>query len=128
MKETKKTTSATRITYQGYGYGFKVNIVEQIENGQLSMNQAATQYEVSRSSVQEWVRKYGNLDKKLKSMGGRSPKQEIAALKKKLKQAELEREILKLAVEIVEDEYGIDVKKKYLNNYQKDILRNIKKD
>jgi SOS response regulatory protein OraA/RecX len=60
-------------------------------------------------------------------MGGRSPKQEIAELKKKLKQMELERDILETALEIVEDEYGVDVKKKFLSQYQRDTLKKLKK-
>jgi hypothetical protein len=31
MKKKKKITLATKPTYQGYSYGFKVAIVEQIE-------------------------------------------------------------------------------------------------
>ncbi len=77
------------------------------------------EYDVSRSAIQKWIKKYGNLDKKLREMGGRSPKQEIAELKKKLKKAELEREIWQLAVEILEDEYGIDVKKNTCPNIRK---------
>ncbi|MGE4288936.1 MAG: hypothetical protein AB7E36_09620, partial [Salinivirgaceae bacterium] len=67
------------------------------------------------------------LDRKLREMGGRSPKQEIEELKKKLERAEMERDILETAIEIIEDEYGVDVKKKFLSQSQKDILRRLKK-
>ena len=33
------------------------------------MNQAAKENEVCRGSIQKWVKKYGNLDKKLRNMG-----------------------------------------------------------
>ncbi|HEY4786484.1 MAG TPA: hypothetical protein VIH57_10565, partial [Bacteroidales bacterium] len=79
-------------------------------------------------AIQKWMKNYGNLDKKLREMGGRSPKQEIAELKKKLKQTELERDILETALEIVEDEYGVDVKKKFLSAYQRDTLKKSKKE
>jgi len=59
---------------------------------------------------------------------GKSPKQEIAELKKKLRKAEKERNLWRVAVEIIEDEFGIDVKKKYLTEYDRNILREIKKD
>lgn len=128
MKETKRDEQATQITYQGYSWGLKISIIEEVERGQISINQAAIKYGVSRTAIQKWMKNYGNLDKKLREMGGRSPKQEIAELKKKLKQAELERDILETALEIVEDEYGVDVKKKFLSAYQRDTLRKSKKE
>jgi transposase-like protein len=127
MKERKEESQATKITYQGYSWGLKISIIEEIENGQISINQAARKYRVSRTAIQRWMKKYGNLDKKLREMGGRSPKQEISELKKKLKKIELERDILETAIEIIEDEYGVDVKKKFLSQYQRDILKKQKK-
>lgn len=128
MKETKQEEQATQITYQGYSWAVKIGIIEEVERGHLSINQASIKYRVSRTTIQKWMKKYGNLDKKLREMGGRSPKQEIAELKKKLKQAELERDILETALEIIEDEIGIDVKKKFLTAYQRDTLRKGKKE
>lgn len=127
MKDSKKQESATKITYQGYSWGLKITIVEEVENGQLSINQAAKKYGVSRAGIQKWVKKFSNLDRKLRDMGGRSPKQEIQELKKKLKRAEMERDILDVAIDIMKDEYGVDVKKKYLSQHQKDMLRDLKK-
>lgn len=122
-----KQNPATKITYQGYSWGTKISIIEEIECGRLSINQAAIKYGVSRTGIQKWIKKFGNLDRKLREMGGRSPKQEIAELKKKLQKAELERDILETALEIVEDEYGVDVKKKFLTQFQRDTLRSLKK-
>ncbi len=123
MRKEKKSTLATKPTYQGYSHGFKINIVEKVENGQLSCRQAATHFNVSRRSVTNWVKKYGNLDKKLRGMSGKSSKQEIAELKRKLKRAEAERDIWKLSAEIIEEELGIDVKKKYLSDVDKRFLK-----
>jgi len=126
MRKKKIITLASKPTYQGYSYGFKIAIIERIENGQISINQAAKEYDCSRGAIQKWRKKYANLDKKLLSMGGKSPQQEINELKKKLRQAESKVHIWELAMEIIEEEYGVDVKKKYLTNYQKQVLRNIK--
>lgn len=131
MKKKKLITLASEIktkpTYQGYSYAFKVAIVDRVEQGQISINQAAKEYEVSRSAIQKWVKKYGNLDKKLKSMGGKSPKQEIAELKKKLKEAQTNALIWKTAVEILEEDFQIDAKKKYLTEYQRQFLKKTEK-
>lgn len=125
--EMKKEASKNP-TYQGYSYAFKVAIVDKVEQGLFSINQAAKEYNVSRSAIQKWVKKYGNLDKKLRNMKGKSPKQEIAELKKKLKIAEQKALIWELAVEIVEEDYGLDVKKKVLTEYQKEVLRRLEKE
>jgi len=127
MKQEKNVSQAEKITYQGYSWGLKISIIEEIENGQISINQASKKYDIGRSTIQKWMNKFGNLDKKLREMGGRSPKQEIDELKKKLARMEMERNILESAIEIVEEEYGLDVKKKFLTQSQKDTLRRIKK-
>jgi transposase-like protein len=127
MRETKNEKSAERITYQGYSWGLKISIIEEVENGQISINQASKKYQIGRSTIQKWMTKFGNLDRKLREMGGRSPKQEIEELKKKLARMEMERNILVSAIEIVEEEYGVDVKKKFLSPSQKDTLRRLKK-
>jgi len=127
MKAKKTITLATKPTYQGYTYAFKIAIVERVEQGQISINQAAKEYDVSRSGIQKWIKKYGNLDKKLLQLGGKSPQQEIAELKKKLREAEKKAIIWECAVEIIEEDFKIDVKKKYLTDYQKSVLRNMEK-
>lgn len=127
MRDKKTITLASKPTYQGYSYAFKVAIVERVENGQLSINQAAKEYDVSRSSVQKWIKKYGNLDRKLRSMKGKSPQQQIKELKKKLQEAQKKNIILEATIEILEDDFQIDAKKKYLNAYQKSVLRKLNK-
>lgn len=47
-------------------------------------------------------------------MGGKSPKQNIADLRAKLRVAEGENEVLKAVMSIIEEEYGEEVLKKYL--------------
>lgn len=128
MKTNKTITLASpKPTYQGYSHAFKMAIVEQVERGNLSTNQAAKEYEVSRSAIQKWIKKYGNLDRKLKELGGKSPKQEIAELKKKLAEAEQRALIWECTVELLEEDFKIDAKKKYLSDYQKSVLRKINK-
>ena len=56
-------------------------------------------------------------------MGGKSLKQEIAELKKKLRLAEERALIWECAVEILEEDFKIDAKKKYLTVSQRSILK-----
>jgi len=128
MKRKKTITLASKPTYQGYSYAFKVAIVDRVEQGQVSINQAAKEYDVSRSAIQKWVKKYGNLDRKLRELGGKSPKQQIQELKKKLAEAEKRALIWETTVEILEEEFQIDAKKKFLSKYQRDVLRKLNKN
>ncbi len=69
----------------------------------------------------------GNKDKKLRELKGKSSKQEIQALRKKIKELEMQSAILESAIEILEEEYGIDVKKKCLPESAIRLLKDIKK-
>ena len=97
-----------------YSYAYKMEVVESIENGKLSQNQASKHYGVHRKTISGWLQKYGNFEKKLREMGGKSPKQNIADLRAKLRVAEGENEVLKAVMSIIEEEYGEEVLKKYL--------------
>jgi transposase len=127
MKFESDEPQARKITYQGFSWGLKIGIIEEIENGQISINQASIKYGIGRSTIQKWITKFGNLDRKLREMGGRSPKQEIQELKKKIQRLETEKDILESAIEIIEDEYGVDVLKKFLPESLKRTLRELKK-
>jgi len=97
-----------------YSYAYKMEVVESIENGKLSQNQASKIYGVHRKTISGWLKKYGNFEKKLREMGGKSPKQNIADLRAKLRVSEGENEVLKAVMGIIEEEYGEEVLKKYL--------------
>jgi transposase len=123
----KKTDPATKVTYQGYSHGLKRSILAEVENGQTSINQAAKKYGVSRSAIQRWMGKMGTFDKKLRAMGGNSAKQEIQRLRQKIKDLETQKAILETAIEIVEEEFGVDVKKKFLPESLKGTWRRLRK-
>ena len=55
MRKKKSITLSSKPTYQGYSHGFKLAIIERIENGQLSIRQAAKEYDVSSSGIRKWM-------------------------------------------------------------------------
>jgi transposase len=97
-----------------YSYAYKMEVIESIENGKLSQNQASKVYGVHRKTISTWLQKYGNFEKKLKEMGGKSPRQELADLRAKLRVSQGENQVLKAVMGIIEDEYGEEMLKKYL--------------
>lgn len=97
-----------------YSYAYKMKIIEQVENGHLSQNQASKRYGVSRKTIAAWLKKYGNFEKRLKEMGGKSPTQEIADLRAKLRVLEDENIVWHAIFDIIKDEYGEEAVKKYM--------------
>lgn len=126
-KRQENESQAEKITSQGYSFAFKKVVLADVENGLISINQASIKYKVSRSTIQDWIKKYGNLDKKLRNMGGKSAKQEIQELRKQVKELKTQKLILETAIEVVEEELGIDVKKKCLPESMKATLRKLNK-
>jgi len=112
MKEYE--INATERWKNRYSYALKMEVVETILNGKLSQNQASKVYGVHRKTISGWMYKYGNFEKKLREMGGKSPKQNIAELRAKLRVAEGDKEVLMAVISMLEEEYGEDVIKKYL--------------
>ena len=123
----KKVTPAEELIVKTYSYGFKRQVLDAIENGQVSINQSAKLHGICRSTIQGWMQKFGNFEKKLKQMGGKSAQQEIRELRKRIKQLEAEKLIYETAFEVLDEELKIDSKKKYLPPSLQDFLKNSEK-
>ncbi len=86
-----------------YKKEFKVMIVELIDNGQ-KISTISSEYDLNQSMVNRWKREFHNKNKP--SFTGKGiislsdSDKEIRRLKKELKEAQLERDILKKAVGI----------------------------
>lgn len=110
-----------------YSFGFKRQVLDAIENGQVSINQSAKLHGICRSTIQSWMKKFGNFEKKLKQMGGRSAQQEIRELRKRIKDLEAEKIIYDLAFDVLDKELKIDSKKKFLPVSLQNFLQSTKK-
>ena len=114
MEEQKKKRRSQR----DYSLPFKLQVVHEVEKGELSYKKAQRKYGIQgRSTVLIWLRKHGTLDWRSNNpmKGKQTPQQKIRALEKKLKRLELEKEILNKAVEIADDQLGTDIRQKYLD-------------
>ena len=118
-----KKPPAESYKYYRYSYSFKKQVIEEIENGQISMNAASIKYEVSRSTLKRWFDKMGNFDKKLRSMKGKSPGEKIREMKARIDRLEQEKEILSFAIDMISEETGTDMLKKYLPESQKNLKK-----
>ena len=73
---------------------------------------------LARPTIVAWEKKYGNLEKNYLKMGEKTPQQEIVELKAALRASNAENKTLKYIMEIIQEEYGEDVVKKYLPGLQ----------
>ena len=101
-----------------YSYAFKMEVIEAFQSGQMSQRQVTRKYGVHRTTIVAWEKKYGNLDKNYLRMEEKTPQQELVELKAALRAAKEENKTLKYIMDIIRDEYGEEVVKKYLPGLQ----------
>lgn len=101
-----------------YSYAFKMEVIEAFQSGQMSQRQITRKYGIGRPTILAWQKKYGNLEKNYLKMGEKTPQQEIVELKAALRASYTENKTLKYIMEILQEEYGEEVVKKYLPGLQ----------
>ncbi|MNT30795.1 helix-turn-helix domain-containing protein [Solitalea canadensis] len=111
-----------------YSMSFKLQVVQEVEQGELSTTGAQRKYGIqARSTIVNWLRKYGNLDweNQTPSNMPKTPEQKILELEAKVKllekqKATLERQayvadkkviIFDMMIDLAEQEYKIDIRK-----------------
>ena len=115
--ETTAAISNTKRTQKDYSLPFKLQLVEEVEKGELTYKQAQRKYGIQgRSTVLVWLRKHGRLDwsKRGSMKKDQIPQQRIRELEKEIKRLKGDKEILEIAIDVAEEELGIPIRKKYL--------------
>lgn len=96
---------------------FKLQVVDEVEKGVLSQNAAQRKYGIqSGATILVWLRKHGRLDWLPKSGMKKKapPNKKIKDLEKRIRYLEAEKEILNRAIDIADDMFDTDIRKKYL--------------
>ena len=118
-------------TQKDYTLAFKLQVVSEVENGQIGITAARRKYGIQgHGTIRRWIEKYGQYDKsyKLKNSMAKSPEQELLELRQKMKLLEkenrrLEKELKQtnikasffdVMIDIAEDEFQIPIRKKSL--------------
>jgi transposase len=100
---------------------FKVGKVLELERGQTRVSEICKQYELSSVSVYRWITKFGSMKKKKERLIVESQSDTKQLLELKRKVAELERiigqkqillDFKDKMIDIAEEMYGVDIKKK----------------
>lgn len=99
-----------------YSLAFKLHVVDEVEKGLLSQSSAHQKYGIQgTSTVLVWLRKHGCLDwTSKKVMGKPTPNKKIKELEKKIKRLEQEKIILNKAIDVADELYDTNIRKKFL--------------
>lgn len=89
----------------------KLFVVDQIQNGQISTNFASKKYDVPRTTISYWIRKYSTL---VQQNTGMSKNDEIKKLKEKIEELEFVKDFQQDIIADMELITGVDMSKKSL--------------
>lgn len=120
---------AVRRTQCDYSISFKIQVVREVESGELSVRGALRKYGIqSHGTVLNWLRKYGNFDRELqvKFAMEKTPEQKLLELEAKVRLLEKQKQSLEqqlkfqqdkaimfdMMIDIAEKELKIPVRKK----------------
>ena len=123
MKDRKPPCQKT--SYKKVGFDLKLLIIDQIQNGQISINHASEKYQVSRSSIDYWLKKYSTLEQKKLGM---SKKDEIKKLKERIEELEFVKDFQQDIIADMELITGVDMSKKSLPKTLADEIEKKKQD
>jgi transposase len=126
MKEEK--INYVKRSQKNYSMSFKLQVVQEIEQGELSTTGAKQKYGIqSRSTIVNWLRKYGKFDwqNQTPSHMPKSPEQKLmeleqevrllkkqkAFLEKQVKQSDKKAILFDMMIDLAEKEYNIPIRK-----------------
>lgn len=105
-----------------FSEGFKRSKVLEIEKGLLRVSELAREYELTRTAIYKWINRYSRMHKKKERMiiESDSDTKKLQLMKEKIRELERiigQKQILidfqQKVIELAEDEYKIDIKKKF---------------
>jgi transposase len=98
-------------SYQKVTLETKLFVVDQILNGQVSTNFASKKYDVPRTTISYWIRKYSTL---VQQNTGMSKLDEIKKLKERIEELEFQKDFQQDIIADMELITGVDMSKKSL--------------
>ena len=128
--KTSANIGYVKRTQKDYSISFKLQVVGEIESGQLVRLEACNKYGIqSRSTITQWLRKHGTFDWEnlSKETVAKTPEQKILELEAKVKLLEKQKAraehlaeradkkviIFDMLVDMAEKEYDIQIRKNY---------------
>ena len=111
-----------RRSQRDYSLAFKLQVISEVEKGELSYKQAQKKYGIQgRSTVLVWLRKHSTLDwKELPIMTHKNtPEQRIKEFETLLLKEKEKVHVLNVAIDLADELLKTDIRKKYLPKQSK---------
>jgi len=131
-------------TQKNYSMSFKLQVVQEIERGELSSREARLKYGVQgNATILDWLRKYGNFDWEYQTPSSmpKSQEQKLMELEQRVKLLEKQKALLEkqaeradkkaiifdMMIDLAEKEYNIPIRKNSLPEQSTSTKKNTKK-
>jgi len=105
-------------------FDFKLSVIDEINNGRISVNYAAKKYNLSRSTIQYWMQKLSNYGSKAKHV---NKDMEIKKLKERNEALEFIKEFQQDMIVEFEKITGEELSKKFLPGHLANEIQRKKK-
>lgn len=142
--KTSENNGYVKRTQKDYSVSFKLQVVQEIESGTIGRTEACHKYGIqAKSTIREWLRKYGNFDweNQVPKTMSKTPEQIILELEAKVKLLEKQKTraehlaeradkkviIFDMLVDMAEKEYDIQIRKNYKPDLSTSSKKNTKK-
>ena len=110
MPSTSKTACPKK-AYQKVSFDVKLTIIDKIHNGQISVNHAASVYNIPRSSINYWMQKLSSFTQ---TKYGMSKNDELKKLRERIEELEFVKDLQQIIIADFEKETGLEFAKKLL--------------
>jgi len=127
MIENTGGSAYRKRTQKDYSLAFKMQVVNEVEKGLLNQDQAQRQYGIQgNATILSWLRKHGTLDwHKTNPMSKKdAPHKKIRELERRIKRLEAEKLILNTAIDVADEQFNTNIRKKYLPLVQQNSASN----
>ena len=125
----EKNSNYTKRTQKDYSLSFKLQVVQEIEQGHLTRSQALDKYGIqARSTIGNWLKKYGNFDYEytVGQIMSKTPEQRILELEQQVRLLEKQKAraehlaeradkkalLFDMMIDFAEEEFNIPIRKK----------------
>ena len=122
--DTEKTQACRKRNGREVSFDFKISVIDEINNEQISANYASKKYNISRSTIAYWMKKLSNFQSKSKGM---SKDQELKKLREKVKELEFIKDFQQDVIVEFEKETGQELSKKFLPEHLANEIQRKKK-
>lgn len=122
--DTQKKLPCRKRNGRQVSFDFKLSVIDEINNGLISVNYASKKHNISRSTIDYWRKKLSNYVSKSKGM---SKEQEIKKLRERIEELEFIKDFQQDMIVEFEKITGEELSKKFLPEHLANEIQRKKK-